>query len=241
MTSAPQPIPLRPAPPRAGRALVYAAVGTVAPFMLSLLVGLLVAGRLYASPFAPAGTLHGYFAGHHTMVQVVAFLQFGSAVGLGVLTGLLWSRLRELAPGGIIAPAAVAVGGGVAASFLALNALVQWVLSHPEVNAQPALVKALGYLFWTLGGTGHTAWLAVLLAGVGLAALRLRLLPRWLAVAGLVLAGVGGLSLLTLVSTKVVALIPAGRFPALLWLVVVSVLLSRQPGRRPPPAGRLAA
>jgi hypothetical protein len=241
MTSSSQPIPLHPAPQRAGRALIGAAVGAVAPFMLSLLVGLVFGGRVYASPFASDDTLHGYFAGHHTLVQVVAFLQFGSAIGLGVLSCLLWSRLRELAPDAAAARHAVAVGGGVAASFLALNALIQWVLSHSEVNAQPALVKALSYLFWTLGGAAHTAWLGLLVGGASLVALRLRLLPHWLAIAGLVVTGLAELSLLTLLTTRVVAFIPLGRFPALLWLVVASVLLSRRTSRRPRSAGLLAA
>src|SRR5215475_185405 len=223
MTSTPQPVPFHPAP-RRGRALVAAAAGTVALFMLSLLIGLLVAGRVYALPFSSSDTLHGYFAGHHTMVQVVAFLQFGSAIGLGVLSGLLWSRLRVLAPDAAGASTAVVVGGGVAASFLALNALIQWVLSHSEVNAEPALVKALTYLLWILGGAGHVAWLGLLLAGVSLVALRL--LPRWLGVTGLVLAGLAELSLLALLTTGAVAFIPLGRFPSLLWLAAVSVLLS---------------
>jgi hypothetical protein len=240
MTSSLQPIPLRPPPP-AGSALIYAAVGAVAPFMLSLLVGLVVAGRVYASPFASADTLHGYFAEHHTMVQVVAFLQFGSAIGLAVLSCLLWSKLGELAPAATGARAAVAVGGGVAASFLALNALIQWVLSHPEVNAQPPLVKALSYLLWTLGGAGHTAWLGLLLAGASLVGLRLRLLPRWLAVAGLVVTGLAELSLLALITTRAVMFIPLGRFPALLWLVVASVLLSRRASRRQRSEDLLAA
>jgi hypothetical protein len=224
---------------RAGLGLVAWAIGTVASFMLSLLAGLLFAGRVYLSPFAADSALQRYFAEHHTAVQVVAFLQFSSALALAVLTCLLSARLREAAPGQTGATTAVALGGGVAAAFLALNALVQWVLTHPEVAGQPALVRALSFLFWTLGGTGGVAWLGLLLAGASLVALRARLLPRWLGLAGLAVAGISVLSLLTLLTTDVVALIPLGRFPALVWLVAASVLLSRRAGRQGQ-AGQLA-
>jgi hypothetical protein len=225
----------------AGLGLVGSAIGTVAPFLLSLIVGLVSARRGYASPFAADDTLHRYFAEHHTMVQFVAFLQFGSAVGLAVFTCLLWSRLRELAPDASAATAAVAIGGGVASSFLALNALVQWVLTDAEVVAQPALTRALSYLFWTLGGPAHVVWLGLMLAGASLAALGHRLLPRWLGLAGLVVAGLAGLSLLTLLTTGAVAFIPLGRFPALVWFVAASVLISSQAGRRPQSVDRPAA
>jgi hypothetical protein len=130
MTTVSQASTVRPARERAGLSLLGPAVATVASFMLSLLVGLVFAGRVYSSPFSADDTLHGYFAGHHTMVQFVAFLQFGSAVALAVLTCVLWARLRELAPTVQGATYAAAAGGIVAASFLALSALVQWVLSH---------------------------------------------------------------------------------------------------------------
>jgi|SRR5215470_8983122 len=218
---------------RAGLGLVASAIGTVALFMLSLLVGVLFAGRVYVSPFAASGTLQRYYIEHHTTIQAVAFLQFGSALALAALTCLLFARLRELAPRATGATGAVAVGGGVAAAFLALNALVQWVLSHTEVVVrQPALVRALSYLFWMLGGAGHTAWLGVLLAGASLVTLRGRLLPRWLSLAGLVVAGIAVLSLLTMLTTGLVALIPLGRFPGLVWLVAASLLISGRAGRR---------
>jgi hypothetical protein len=219
---------------RAGLGLVACAIGTVASFMLSLLVGLLFAGRVYLSPSAADSVLQRYVVENHMTVQVVAFLQFGSALALAALTCLLSSRLREVAPGQAGATTAVALGGGVAAAFLALNALVQWVLSHTQVAAQPALLRALSYLFWMLGGAGHTAWLGLLVAGASLVALRQRLLPRWLGRAGLVVAGISALSLLTMLTTDVVALIPLGRFPALVWLVATSVLVSGRAGRRAP-------
>ncbi len=230
-TIAAQPVAIHPVRPRGGTALVASAIATIAPFGLSLLVGLAFAGRVYSSPFSADGTLHDYFAGHQAMVQTIAFLQFGSAVGLAVFTCVLWSRLRQLASAGSAASYVAAAGGLVAAAFLALNALVQWVLTRGEVVAQPALVKALNYFFWILGGPAHTAWLGLLLGGVSLIALRRRLLPRWFSLAGLVVTGLAELSLLAILTKQVVAFIPLGRFPALVWLVAASFLL---------PAGRAA-
>jgi hypothetical protein len=220
----------RPRQESAGPALISSAVATIAPFMLSLLVGLVAAGKVYSSPFASDATLRTYFVDHHTAIAVVAFLQLVSAVGLGLFTCVLWARLRALAAGG---PAvyAVAVGGAVAAALLAVNAVIQWVLSHTEVALQQPLVRALNYLFWTLGGPAHTAWLGLLVGGASIAALRFDLLPRWLGIAGLVVAALGELSLLTLLTQSVVAFIPLGRFPAFAWMVTASVLLSRTRAR----------
>ena len=227
MTTISQAVTVRSAREKAGLSLFGAAIASVAPFMLSLLIGLVFTGRAYSSPFSPDRTLHEYFAGDHTTVQFVALLQFGSALGLAVFTCLLRSRLRQLAPTASGATSVVSVGGVVASSFLALNALIQWVLSRPEVSAQPALVRALNYLFWSLGGPAHVAWLGLLLAGVSLVGLRLELLPRWFGIAGLVVTGLAELSLLTLLTKGAVAFIPLGRFPALVWLVAASLLLPR--------------
>lgn len=55
--------------------------------------------------------------------------------------------------------------------------------------------------------------------------LLVRLLPRWLAVAGLVIAAVAELSTLALVAPAFAVLLPLARFPALLWLIAAAALL----------------
>jgi hypothetical protein len=68
---------------------------------------------------------------------------------------------------------------------------------------------------------------ALLLAGVAVPALVLRLVPRWLAITGIVLAGVGVLATLTVAVLAAAPALPVVRFGGLLWLVAVSVALPR--------------
>jgi hypothetical protein len=70
-------------------------------------------------------------------VRVSAFLQFGAAIPLAIYAATVSTRVRTLgirAPGATIAQ----IGGVLAAAFLALAGLVSWVLSGPEVLADPA-------------------------------------------------------------------------------------------------------
>jgi hypothetical protein len=75
---------------------------------------------------------------------------------------------------------------------------------------------------------------------VAVPALVLRLTPRWLAWAGLVIAAAGGLSTLTLLTSALDATLPIGRFGGLLWIIAVSVLLPATRHRLPVRAGEPA-
>ena len=63
-------------------------------------------------------------------------------------------------------------------------------------------------------------------------ALILGLLPRAVAVAGLVVAAVAELAFLSLAVPALGVLIPLARFPGLIWLVVAGFLLPRQRPRK---------
>jgi hypothetical protein len=69
--------------------------------------------------------------------------------------------------------------------------------------------------------------LGLLVAGMAVPALIARLLPRWLAWAGLAVAAVAELSALSLLTPALDVTLPAGRFGGLLWIVAASVLLPR--------------
>jgi len=217
----------QPAPPRSGPSLVVPAIVTLATLMVSLVIGVAFAGSLYANPFADPADIQKYFTDHSTMVRFIAFLQFGSAIGLAVLTAVTWARLRQLTST-ISAPLAVGtVGGVLAATFLALNSMVQWTVTHPAVTADPALVRALNYLFFGLGGPAHVAALGVLVAGLSTAGKALHIVPRWFVYTGYVIVALCGLSMLTTLSQTAAPFIPIGRFTSLIWLVALAFLTPR--------------
>lgn len=123
----------------------------------------------------------------------------------------------------------VALGGGLlAAGALGLAGLVGWVLSRPVVTTEPAVVHALYYLVFLTGGTGHIVALGVLLAGMAAPGLNGGLLPRPLAWAGLVIAGIAESTTLVLVWPAVAPLLPVARLGGLVWLIVAGAML---PGR----------
>jgi hypothetical protein len=207
---------------------VYTAV-----FLASLvLTGLLTAGEHFPSPFAPSASSFDFFSRHPLAVRWSAFLQLGAAVPLGLFTATVASRLHFL--GVRAAGATIALFGGIAAAvFLALSAVVQWTLSWPDVLAAAGVARALQLMAFAAGGPAHVMALGILLAGVSVTGGLHRLLPRWMMVAGLVLAAVAELSWLCLVLPPASYLLPLARFPGFAWLIVAGALLpDRRKGAR---------
>lgn len=186
-------------------------------------------GGVFPSPFGEAAGIREYFLTQSTAVWVSGALVFGSSVPLAVYAATMSARLRQLgvtAAGGTIALA----GGVLAAGTLALSGLVQWTLSRPAVRGEEPLVRALQDLAFLTGGPAHVAFLGLLVAGAAVPGLLLRLLPRPLAIAGLVVAVLAELGTLTLIWPPLAPLLPLARFPALGWLIAAGVVLPR---RRP--------
>ncbi|GAB3434074.1 hypothetical protein [Actinophytocola sediminis] len=204
------------------------AVVTAGLFIASLLAGLVSAGAVYTSPFTDDADIATFYAEHSTLVVWVGFLQFGTGLALAACTATLVTRLRRLAPH-LPGPIAVASAGGlVAAVFLALNGLVQWVMAHPGVVEEPAVRRAMHYLYFGLGGFAHVAAAALLVGAASIVAMRAGILPAWLSGAGLVIAGISLAASFTFVTEAATTLIPVGRFAALLWLVAAGFLLPRR-------------
>ncbi|KJE25218.1 hypothetical protein FF36_00351 [Frankia torreyi] len=207
-------------------------LGILAVVFTALLVaGLAVStamagGDIFPSPFSSSPTILAYFHDHRDPVRVSAFLQFAASVPLAIYAATVSARLRTLGvrvPGPTIALA----GGVVAATMLALCGLVSWVLARPDVLDEPAVVRALHDLAFVTGGTGHVVFLGLLVAGVAVPGLLAGLLPRPLAVAGLVVATIAELSTITLLVSDAAVLLPLARFTALAWLVATGFLLPR--------------
>jgi hypothetical protein len=125
------------------------------------------------------------------------------------------------APGAVIS----LTGGVLAAASLALSGLVTWTLADTAGVAGPALARVLFDLSFAFGAAGFVVPFSLLIAGLAVPSLILGLTPKWLAWAGLVIAGVGVLSTLTLVTPALDPALPVGRFAGLVWIVAASAVL----------------
>ncbi|WP_232666189.1 DUF4386 domain-containing protein [Pseudonocardia sp. TRM90224] len=221
--------PARPYRADAGPPLVVLAGVSTALLLAGLIISTTLAGETFPSPYAAADLVESYFRNNSTAVAITGFFTFASGVPLAIYAATVSARLHNLGirnPGATIA----LVGGIVASAFLCLSGLLGWVLSRPDVAGDAGVVHALQGLTFLTGGPGHVVLLGLLVAGIAVPGLLAGLLPRWVAVVGLVIAAVSELATLTLLVDGLMPLVPIGRFGGLLWLIAAAVLL---PKRRP--------
>lgn len=206
-----------------GPGLAWPALVTVVLFVASVVATLAFGDGLYSSPFAeqPADIAQRY-ADNATLIKAVGLLEFASALALLMFTAAVWTRLRAAAPGLSVVSDVAGFGGMLAALFMALNALVQWPLSFTSVSGSEPVRRGLEFLYFGLGGFAHVATLGLLVGGISVVGMATRLTPRWLAIAGLVLATVSVLSALTFVLEGAAVLLPIGRFLTFIWLIVLA-------------------
>lgn len=206
--------------------------GILATISLGLTIGgllassILTGGQTFVSPFSPAGQIAAYFYGNADAVRLASVLQFGSAVPLGIFAATVYARQLRLGvrvPG----PAIGFFGGITASAFLMLSALLAWVLSRPEITTDQTLTHALSFLAFITGGVAYVVGMGLLVAGIAVPALILRLLPRWLAWTGLVIAAASELGFFSMALEPLQFLLPIGRFGGLLWLIAAGFLLPR--------------
>lgn len=217
--------------PHPGLVALVSLVLTVAGLVVS---GAMSGGDALGSPFGSTADVVARVSGHHDAVRVASFFQLGSAVPLGIYAATVYARQLRLGvrvPGPVIA----LVGGILAVVSLLVSAFATYVESRPEVTTDAALTHALAFLAFVAGGPGYAVGLGLLLAGIAVPALVLQLVPRWLPVAGLVLAVLAELTWLSLLLDPLQYLIPVARFLGGTWLVVVGFALPR---RRPPRPAR---
>lgn len=204
--------------------------GILALVSLALTVGSLISGvvfsggAVFVSPFSPANHVVAYYADNPGAVRPSAMLQFGSAVPLGIFAATMYARQLRLGirvPG----PGISFFGGTIASAMLMLSALLNWVLSRPEITTDGTLTHTLAFLSFATGGFGFVIGMGLLVAGIAVPAVILRLMPRWFVWAGLVIAALSELSFLAMTIEPVQFLLPVGRFGGLLWLVGTGFLL----------------
>ena len=183
-------------------------------------------GPHFPGPWESSETIVAYFQGHSRAVLPCAFLQFGAAIPLGIFTATMVSRLQFL--GVRVAGAHIALFGGLMAAFnMAASALVLWVMAYPGIAQDSAVLRALYYLTFAVGGVGFSVPFGLLLAGVCIPAAFFKLLPKWLVVFGIVLAVIGELSALSLIIPNALFLIPLTRFPGFIWLIAAGFALPK--------------
>ncbi len=209
-------------------ALVFAALKLASIAVVSNLAGI----PAFPSPQQPAADIVAYFQTYPTSVLVCAFLQFGSAVPLGLFAVSTVSRLRFL--GIRAAGAEIALFGGLQVAFdSAFSGTILWTLAQPGIGQDGVLAQALNLLQFGFGGPGFAVPMGLLLAGVSISAGLPKLLPRWLMWFGLVLTLTGELSWLSMILPGALFLIPLTRFPAFVWLVATGLLLPKGVAAQP--------
>ena len=180
----------------------------------------------FPGPWESAQTIVAYFQSHPTAVLMCAFFQFGAAIPLGLFAATMTSRLQFL--GVRAAGVFIALFGGFMVTInIATSALVLWVMSYPGIAQEAGVLRAFYYVVFAIGGVGFSVPMGLLIAGISVPSLIMRLLPKWLAVFGLVLAVIGELSALSLVIPKLLFLIPLTRFPSFIWLILAGFKLPK--------------
>lgn len=214
--------------PAAGPPLQPIAIATVALFMASLILPIVLAsGATYPSPYSAESAIADYFRTHPELVLLTALLQFAASIPLAIFAATSSVRLNQLGvrvPG----PTIGLVGGIFASIFMALSGLLTWALTRPEILEHVELIRLLHDLAFITGGPGVVVPSGLLLAGIAVPGLLARLLPRWHAWAGLVIAGLAMIATLTVAIPELSVLLPIVRFPALAWIVTTAFLLPRQ-------------
>jgi hypothetical protein len=197
-------------------------------------------GARFATPFAPAEELRTFLALSPTAVRVSNFFLFGSAIPFGIFAVTTVSRLRFL--GVRAAGTNIALLGGLIATFaLILSGTTGWILSLPEVLASAPVLKAVSFLNFLLGGVVFAVGFGLLAAGVSVTCYFMRLLSRWLAAFGMLLALTGELSSLSLVAFPANFFIPITRYLGFIWMFSVAVALTRdRKGAQPTSIGDAA-
>jgi hypothetical protein len=206
---------------RAGAPLLPPVLAYVALTLCAVAVPPLIAG---VKPWTSDHALLEFFQHHNGAAHASAFFTLASAVPVEIATAVSTTRLRTLGidvPGRIIAQ----VGGTIAATLLAVAGLGTLALTQDGVADSAPVVRAFNGLTFAAGGPGFVMFEGLLVAGISVAGLLGRVLPRWLAWGGIAIAVVSELASLSAAFDGADFLLPIGRFGALVWLVAIALLL----------------
>jgi hypothetical protein len=180
----------------------------------------------WPGPWEPPDVILPYFQTHTGAVLTCLFLQSGATICLGLFTAVVVAQLRFL--GVRSAGPWIALFGGFLTVFDALAAtFTGWTMIRPAVVQSPPVALGFYYLAYAFGGPGFSIPMGLLMAGIAIPAAITRLLPKWIAILGIILAVAGELSWFHLISPAMLFLIPLTRFPGFIFLIAVGIALPR--------------
>lgn len=206
---------------RGGPPLVLLSAACVGLLFGGLAIGVALGG-VPPLPYGPASAVTAYVRAQPLAVQVIATAVFASSVPLAIYAATASARLRQLgAPGATIA----LTGGTLAAGALGLTGLLAWTLSRPDVSADAAVVRAIYFLVFLVGGPAHVVALGLLVAGMAVPSLVLGLTPRPVAWGGVAIAALAESATLVLIWPELGVILPIARVSGVAWLVLVGALL----------------
>ena len=177
-------------------------------------------------PTASVNEMVAFFSQRQSATLLCAFLQFGSAVPLGIFTVSMVARLKFL--GVRAAGADIALFGGVATAMgLVISSCFLWAMTYPGITQDANLLQALYRVSFGIGGPGYSVFFGVLAAGISVTAGLYKLLPKWIVILGLLVAVAGELSWFEILNVKLLPLIPLTRFPGFVWMIAAGFSLSK--------------
>lgn len=181
----------------------------------------------FPPPTATVAEMVTFFSQRQAGTMLCVFFQFGSMIPLGIFAATIASQLQFLnvrAAGAWIAQYA-----GMAVSVTGIaGSSVLWAMTFPDVSQNPPLLHALYGIGFGLGGPTFSVLFGLMVAGISITAGFYRLLPRWVVVMGIVIAVVGELSWVAILTLKALPLIPLTRFPGFMWMIAAGFLLPRK-------------
>lgn len=225
----PQPSSARPRPLAfAGPPLLVPAIAYVVLAVLGVIVPTAMAGE---SAYSSDAHLSDFYLHHGAAAHALAFFVMASAVPLVIWTAVASARVRALGydvPGRMIA----LVGGTVAAALLTVSGAVSLALTQDHAADSLPVLRAMYGLSFAAGGPGFVMFIALLLLGISIPALLGRLVPRWIAWFGLVIAAISTIATLAVAFDGLDFLLPIGRFGSMIWLIAVGATLPSHRVRR---------
>jgi hypothetical protein len=198
----------------------------VALFGVGFLVANVLASPPWPSAFASSATVERFVVANSDEIRTLSFLYSAAALALLAFVAAVAALLRRAADRSVLPW--LALGGGIlAATFLLLSALLDWMLARSETAAEPVLLLALADLTYLTGGPGHVLALATFLAAASVVAMQVHVLPRWIAWAGIAAAVPSALAATALLWEPGAFFLPLGRALTYLWILAVSAVLAR--------------
>jgi hypothetical protein len=187
----------------------------------------------FPGPTASVAEMVAFFSHRQAGVLLCAFLQFGSAIPLGIFTTTAIARMKFL--GVRAAGIEIALFGGLATSIsLMTSASFLWAMTYPGIPENADVLHALYRVSFAIGGPGYSVPFGLLAAGISIPAAFYKLMPKWVIILGLIVAMIGELSWFEILSVKLLPLIPLTRFPGIVWIIAAGFSLAKNKKREVP-------